>query len=132
MADYKTLTVGWTVIFSDLTTSNGDFNVVTEWMSAVDVDIVQIWFEVQNTTDASGVIKPAYQTADVENGVDTPTAIASVNTQTDNGQSYPVNVFDISAVTNTKQMVRFGFFYLASSAGVKLARVRARIKVKSN
>ena len=59
MADYKTLTVGWTVIFSDLTTSNGDFNVVTEWMSAVDVDIVQIWFEVQNTTDASGVIKPA-------------------------------------------------------------------------
>ena len=58
------------------------------------------------------------------------TAITSVNTQTGSGQSFPANVFDISAVTNTKQLVRLGFFFLASSADIKVARVQARIKIK--
>ena len=132
LAEFQTINLPWQSIHSDLNTGNGDFNVCTGWLAASDVSIVQIWFEVQNTTDATGVIKPAYQTADVENGVDTPTAITSVNTQTGAGQSFPANVFDISAVTNTKQLVRFGFFFLASSADIKMARVQARIKIKKS
>lgn len=132
MANFKNVSTSWTTIFSDNTASNGDFNAVTGYLPAADVDFLRCTFEVQNSTDASGIIKPGIQTANVENAPDSAATITSVNTQTGDGTSYATDIFDVSATTSSKQLVRLGFWFLASSGGFKGARVQARWSIKGN
>lgn len=60
MADFKRIDIPWTVIFSDNNASNGDFNAVTNWFPAADFDTLRCTFEVQNSTDSGGIIKPDF------------------------------------------------------------------------
>jgi hypothetical protein len=83
----------WTTIFSDRTDADGDFNPCSGWMKAEDVGRMRATFDVRDTTDASGVIKLGYQTANVENAPDAAVVpSAPLNSQTGDGMSYPTGL----------------------------------------
>ena len=130
MAEFKTINTPWTEIHSMIDTSNGEFNPVTGYMNAADVDEVRCSFEVANMTDAQGVVTPGYQTANEVGAPDGASTIASINNKTGNGFSFANGVYNISAGTSTKQLVRLGFWFLADDAELEVARVAATWQIK--
>lgn len=127
MPTFRKLPMPWTTIFADTNSSDGEFNPCTPWLPAVEIQAVRMTFEVRNTTDSSGVVKPALQTANVENSPDAavvlPAANPTRNDLTGDGMSYPNGVSDISSSTVGKQLVRFGVYFDPSTdASLKLAR----------
>jgi hypothetical protein len=130
MAEIRTQATPWTTLYSDNTSQDGDFSPTGGWQAAADVDQGRCTFEVANTTDASGIIKPGFQTANSENSPDAPSLIGSVNSKTGDGVSYPTAMFDLSSALAGKQLVRTGFWFQASAAGLKAARVAARWEFK--
>lgn len=124
----RRIQIPWQTLHSDLTTGDGDFNVVTMYMPSADVVAVRVTFEVQNTTDASAVVKPGYNVANVENAPDAPALLpgAGLNSQTGDGVSFPTEKATMSV---TKTQIRLGFFMKASAAGLKVCRVRGYIDI---
>lgn len=132
MGDIKTIVTHPTTVTSSINTGDGVFNPVTGYMNASEVDKLRCTFEVLCASDTSGIIKPGLQTADVENAPDTAVVIAGTNSETGNGFNFPGAFSDVSADTEGKQLVRLGFWFLASSAALKAARVSARWQIKKN
>lgn len=133
MSSFRSIFSPWTTAFSDDNTNYGDFNLFTAWLPGADIDEILFGGEVRNTTDASGILRLGFQTANVEDAPDNPlipTVPTSINTQTGNGVLFPDKIYDISASTNGKRYVRFGYFFLASSAALKLARVTSQLQYR--
>ncbi|MBI4438158.1 hypothetical protein HY631_04370 [Candidatus Uhrbacteria bacterium] len=128
MARLRKIVIPWTTIFSDLETGTGEFNPCTAWGPAPDVQLARITFEVRNTTDSNGIVYPAFETADVP---DSPTttifpsggADPTRNDKTGNGVSFPQGMTGLAGSTAGKQLIRFGFYFKASAASLKCARV---------
>lgn len=126
----RRIQIPWTTLHSDLTTSNGDYNVVTAYMASADALKVRFTFEVQNSTDASAVVQPGYNLANVENAPDTPAILPGTPaTQTGDGVCYPTEKATIGTLVAVKTLLRFGFFMKNSSAGLKACRVRGFIEI---
>ena len=130
MCTSKTVPVAWTTLYSDVTDGDGVFIPVTGWMDAAQVKKFRSTFEVAATTDASGVIKPGAQFADSPDPAGTPLAPAGIVAKTGNGTSYPTSFSDVSVTAAQKQLVRFGYWFKASAAGLKAARISGKIEVE--
>ena len=126
----RKMTLDWTTIFTEKTTEDGDFNAVTLWMEAERFRRLGLTFEVQNSTDTSGVVSPAIQTCNVPDTILTTLILSSGganptrNDKTGNGMSYTNGQADISGTTAGAQYVRLGFYFKGSTAGLKAARVQ--------
>ncbi len=130
MCTTRTLAVTWTTLTTDVTDGDGVFIPVTGWMDTAQAKRFRSTFEVAATTDASGVVKPGAQFADAADAPGTPVAPSGIASKTGNGTSYPNGLSDISATSATKQLVRFGYWFKASSAGLKAARVSGKFEVE--
>ena len=133
MSQFRSIFSPWTTIFTDDNTVNGDFNPFSVWLPGIDIDELLFGCEVRNTTDASGIIRLGIQTANVEDTPDTPvipTVPSNINTLTGNGVLFPDKIYDVSASTNAKRLVRFGYFFLASTATLRLARVCSQVQYR--
>lgn len=130
MCTSKTVPVAWTTLYSDVTDGDGVFIPVTGWLDAAQVKKFRSTFEVAATTDASGVVKPGVQFADSPDVPATPIAPAGILTKTGNGTSYPGSFSDVSATSAQRQLVRFGYWFKASAAGLKAARISGKFEVE--
>ena len=130
--------IHWTTVFTESDTAPGDFNPCTQWVSTEDIFMGRMTFEVQNSTDATGVMTPALQVANVPNTISSTDSWPSggpdpsLNTETGNGLSFPNGFANLGAVVQGYQLVRFGFYFKASGAGsTEQARVSALIEIKT-
>jgi len=104
MANKKRVALPWGALYS--TGTSAIFHPSTLWLTASDVNSVRGAFELQ-LLESDAMVSLAYQTANVENSPDGPTAIGTYASS--NGVSYPGAWADISAATDEKQLIRFGF-----------------------
>jgi hypothetical protein len=103
----------WTSVYANTQTPTKLFMPCTIWLNAADVKYLKaVWELISAMANVS--IEFAYQTANVENSPDTP-AVAVGSAQTSAGVSYG-SVTDVSANTNGKKLVRFGFLVTNTSA----------------
>jgi hypothetical protein len=95
----------------------------TGWMPATGVDYAKFILKVKASSGAQNlIVQPAFQVAKVRtNNPDNPSLLGDVS-QTGNGETPSVRL-DISATTASKQYVRFGVGYKASSSGDASAMV---------
>lgn len=98
------------------TSTTALFHPSSYWMSTSTVKKVRSAFELA-LIESDVSVSAAYQTANVENSPDTPTAIGSYATT--NGVSYPSGLTDISAQLEQKQLVRFGWLVKNTASGTK-------------
>ena len=130
----RQVVIPWTTIFTNNTSSPGDFNACTVWMEGGPFKEVRVTFEVQNTTDSSAVISPAFQTANVDDTILAttifPASSPTRNDQTGDGLSFPNGYSNLQSGTEPVQQVRFGFYFDGDTAGLQCARVQAVIEYK--
>jgi hypothetical protein len=106
------------------------FHPNTLWLPAADVKKVRGAFELA-VLESDVTVSLAYQTANVENSLDTPTAIGSYATA--NGVSYPGAWADISAATEAKQLIRFGWLVKNTATSTKnFVRVGGFVQVSDS
>lgn len=104
MGKRSRVSTGWNTLICDST--GATFWPVTGWMDAKTVGSLVCNFEVR-CLDGDQEVSAAYQTANVENSPDAAQALGSyVNA---NGMTYGSAFTDVSANTQPKQLVRFGF-----------------------
>ncbi len=131
MCQTRTINLPWTTRYSDVTANDGVFLPVSGWMDASTVRRLRVAFEVAATTDASGIIKPGIEYANVENTPFGGLTLTGAAAQTGNGVNYPTQLSDVGASSDGKQLARLGFWFKASSAGLKAARVAGKADVES-
>ena len=109
MAKIRRIPLAWTTLFTNIDSVNGTFIPMTPWMSASDVAKARCTWESSGETVANMVTRPGYQVADVENSVSSTNTLGS-DTQTGNAVKYASAPTDISSVTQSKQLVRWGLW----------------------
>jgi hypothetical protein len=115
----KTLSLPWTMVAADSTTEV--FLPATGWMQAADVAKIRTNFELRGVTGTINVLV-GYQTANVENSPDAATNTGTF--QTSVGVYFGGSFTDVSAATQAKQLIRFGFVVKLTS-GFTLSVARA-------
>jgi len=98
------------------TSTTAVFHPSTMWMLASSVKKVRGAFEIE-LLDSDVTVSEAYQTANVENAPDNATAFGSFASSA--GVSYPSAFADISAYTEQKQLVRFGWLVKNTASGTR-------------
>lgn len=111
----KRISLPWTTVFGFTTAGNKKFIPATPWLNAASVKRLRAAFElISSQTNIS--VTFAYQTANVENAPDAAVDVGVALTA--DGMSYGT-MTDISANTNSKQLVRLGF-NVQNTAGATL------------
>ena len=114
----KTLRLRWTTVCVDGTTEV--FVPDTDWMRAPDVAKIRLYMEARGFTGLMNVIA-GYQTCNVDNSPDAHNTIGSFVTTA--GVTFGASFADVTANTQAKQYVRFGWVVKLTS-GSTLATVR--------
>lgn len=126
MAGTKKGSLGWSTLLNNATGTT--FWPATPWMTASDVGCAKINGEVR-CLSGDMEIAGAYQTANVENSPDSANTLGSYNTA--NGNFFGAAFTDISANTQPKQLVRFGWMVRnTSTSSTTWARVAGTVEIQ--
>ena len=106
--------LGWSNVWAVNTTAI--FHPATQWLPASDVKSIRGAMEMQ-LRESDQEASLAYQTANVENNADSATAVGSYSTS--NGVAYPSPWEDMSAYTEQKQLIRFGWLVKNTSGSTR-------------
>ena len=117
---FRKISIPWSQVFSVSTTATL-FHPATMWTAASEVKQARAGIEIA-LFEADLTLCPGYQTANVENDVLGEAAIGTY--QSPNGVHYPTEWQDMSAATQGKQMIRFGWLTVNTSSAT---RNRARV-----
>lgn len=116
MAAIRRVSFPWTTAYSNSSSVDGVFIVLTGWMSAPDVAKVRATWEATMETSANLVTRPGFQTANVENSPDNPQTLGS-DSLTSVGVKFGTALTDITSSTQAKALVRFGIWVKLASGG---------------
>ena len=121
----RSIPLPWTFVVA--TSTSDVFVPVTGWFAAQEIKKIAIVMEIVGLIGQTQ-IKRAYQTADSPSSADSATGVGSFVSA--NAVSYPSSSTDISATTEAKQLIRFGFIVsLATGSTIATASVAGRVDV---